>query len=131
MNAKERIRATLRREPVDRTPIDCWLYQKQFVEKLAAEYGSRERFLDEYNVDIFVGFVPWPNQTGRLLDVHELPEFSPGDPRDPRWINHRDWDYDFAGVSVAQAVKMQGDRRWIIAHLWGIVEGTSRIIGIG
>ena len=130
MNSKERIKATLRREPVDRTPIDCWLYQKQFVEKLAAEYGSRERFLDEYNVDIFVGFVPWPNQTGRLLDVQELPEFSPGDPRDPRWISHSDWDYDFAGVSVAQAVKMQGDRRWIIAHLWGIVEGTSRIIGI-
>jgi hypothetical protein len=32
MNSVERIRATLAHQPVDRTPIDCWLYQKQFVE---------------------------------------------------------------------------------------------------
>ncbi|MCB0254078.1 MAG: hypothetical protein KDI55_10130 [Anaerolineae bacterium] len=130
MNSKERVLATLKRQPVDRTPIDCWLYQKQFVEKLTAAYGPREKFLDEFNVDIFVGFTPWPNQTGRLLDVSELPEFDPGDPRDSRWLNHTDWDYDFAGLNVAQAIEQQGDRRWIIAHLWGIVEGTSRIIGI-
>jgi hypothetical protein len=49
-------------QPTDRTPIDCWLYQKQFVEKLEAEYGPREQFLDEFNIDIFLGFVPWPNQ---------------------------------------------------------------------
>ena len=78
MNSKERVLATLKRQPVDRTPIDCWLYQKQFVEKLTAAYGPREKFLDEFNVDIFVGFTPWPNQTGRLLDVSELPEFDPG-----------------------------------------------------
>lgn len=130
MKSKDRMRATLRREPVDRTPIDCWLYQRQFVEKLQAEYGSREQFLDEFNIDIFVGFVPWPNQTGRLLDVMELPEFTPGDPRDPRWISHQEWDYDFAGVGVMKAIEWQGDKRWIIAHLWGIIEGTSRIIGI-
>ena len=50
---KERVIATLNRQPVDRAPIDCWLYQKQFVEKLAAEYGPREQFLDEFNIDIF------------------------------------------------------------------------------
>ncbi|MEZ4769398.1 MAG: uroporphyrinogen decarboxylase family protein [Caldilineales bacterium] len=130
MNSKERVLATLERRPVDRTPIDCWLYQKQFVEKLVADYGPREQFLDEFNIDIFVGFTPWPNQTGRLLDVNELTGFDPGDPRDPRWLNHTDWDYDFVGPNVMQAVEQQGDRRWIIAHLWGIVEGTSRIIGI-
>ncbi len=130
MNSKERVKATLRREPTDRTPIDCLLYQKQFLEKLEAEYGSREQFLDEYNVDIFVGFVPYPNQTGRLLDLSELPTYDPGDPRDPKWINHTDWNYDFAGRNVTQAVNEQGDRRFILAHLWGIVEGTSRVIGI-
>ena len=51
MNSKERFLATIERKPTDRTPIDCWLYQKQFVEKLAAEYGPRERFLDEFNID--------------------------------------------------------------------------------
>lgn len=130
MNGKERVRAALLRQPLDRTPIDCWLYQKQFLERLAADYGPREQFLDEFNVDIFVGFTPWPNQTGRLLDVSELPGYHPGDPRDPRWLTHTDWDYDFAGLNVVQALQQQGDRRWIIAHLWGIVEGTSRIIGI-
>ena len=31
MNSKERVLATIRRQPTDRTPIDCWLYQKHFV----------------------------------------------------------------------------------------------------
>lgn len=130
MNSRERVKATLLRQPTDRTPVDCWLYQKQFVEKLAADYGSREQFLDEFGIDIFVGFVPYPNLTGRLWDVKELPEFDPGDPRDSRWITHTDWNYDFAGLNVTQAVAQQGDQRYILAHLWGIVEGTSRIIGI-
>lgn len=100
MNSKERVRATLDRQPADRTPIDCWLYQRQFVEMLAAEYGPREQFLDEFGIDIFVGFVPWPNQTGRLLDTQELPAFSPGDPRDPKWISHRDWNYAEIGYDM-------------------------------
>ncbi len=33
MNSKERVLATLNRQPVDRTPLDCWLYQRQFVIK--------------------------------------------------------------------------------------------------
>jgi len=130
MNSKERVKATLRRQTTDRTPVDCWLYQKQFVEKLTAEYGPREQFLDEFGIDIFVGFVPYPNQTGRLWDVQDLTTFDPGDPRDPRWLTHTDWNYDFAGLNVVEAVRQQGDRRFILAHIWGIVEGTSRIIGI-
>jgi len=130
MNGKDRVLATLSRQPADRTPIDCWLYQKQFVEKLEAEYGTREAFLDEFGIDIFVGFVPWPNQTGRLLEVSDLADFYPGDPRDPRWIRHSRWDEDFAGVNVVEAVERHGGRRAVIAHVWGIVEGTSRIIGI-
>ena len=49
MNGRDRVIATLERQPTDRTPIDCWLYQKQFVEKLNKGYGSREKFLDEFN----------------------------------------------------------------------------------
>lgn len=60
MNSKERVLATMRHEPTDRTPIDCWLYQKQFVEKLEADFGPRDRFWDEFNIDINIGFVPWP-----------------------------------------------------------------------
>jgi uroporphyrinogen decarboxylase len=33
-------------------------------------------------------------------------------------------------MNVAQAVEQQGDKRFIIAHVWGMVEGTSRVIGI-
>jgi hypothetical protein len=130
MNSKQRVLATLRRQTTDRTPIDCWLYQRQFLDRLEADYGTREQFLDEFGIDLFVGFVPYPNQTGRLWDVLELPDFDPGDPRDPKWITHSDWNYDFAGLNVAQAVAQQGSQRAIIAHLWGIVEGTSRVIGI-
>lgn len=130
MNGKERVLATMQRQPVDRTPIDCWLYQRQFVEKLAAEYGPREQFLDEFNIDIFVGFVPYPNQLGHQVDVTELNDVALGDPHDPKWLQHNDWNYDFAGVNVEEAVKGQGDKRAIIAHVWGIIEGTSTFLGI-
>jgi uroporphyrinogen decarboxylase len=130
MNSKERVRATLRRETTDRTPVDCWLYQKQFLEMLEAEYGTREQFLDEYGIDIFVGYIPYPNLTGRLWDVQELPNYDLGDPHDPRWINHLGWNYDFGGTNLVEAIEQQGDKRFIIAHVWGMVEGTSRVIGI-
>jgi uroporphyrinogen decarboxylase len=130
MNSRERVIATLERQPTDRTPIDCWLYQKQFVEMLQAAYGSRQQFLDEFNIDIFVGFVPYPNQFGRLFDVSELKDVDLGDPHDEKWLSHTDWNYDFAGVNVRQAVEQQGQQRAIMAHTWGIIEGTSRMIGI-
>ncbi len=130
MNAKDRIAATLAHQPADRTAIDCWLYQKQFVEKLAADYGPREQFLDEFNIDIFVGFVPWPNQMGRRLAIGELAEAVLEDPRDPKWLAYTGWNDDFGGVNVAQALEQQGHKRWIIAHCWGMVEGTSSFLGI-
>ena len=130
MNSKERVLATLNREPTDRTPIDCWLYQKQFLERLAADYGTRDQFLDEFNIDIFVGFVPYPNQFGRKFDVTELKDVDLGDPGDEKWLTHTDWNDDFAGVNVREAVDQHGDKRAIIAHTWGIIEGTSQLIGI-
>lgn len=130
MNGKERVLATLNRQPTDRTPLDCWLYQKQFVEKLEAEYGPRDQFLDEFNIDIFVGFVPYPNQLGHQVDVKDLAEVDLGDAGDPKWITFTDWNPDFAGGNVVEAVEQHGDRRAIIAHIWGIVEGTSTFLGI-
>jgi uroporphyrinogen decarboxylase len=130
MNSKERVRATFNQQPTDRTPIDCWLYQKQFVEKLEAEYGPRDKFLDEFNIDMFVGFVPWPNQLGRRVEVTELAEVDLGDPHDPKWLTHNQWNEDFAGLNVREAVSRYGDRRAILAHTWGLVEGTSSFLGI-
>lgn len=130
MNSKERVLATINHKPIDRTPLDCWLYQKQFVENLEAEYGTREKFLDAFNIDIFLGFVPYPNQLGRKIAVEELADLPLEDARDPRWLTFSDWNPDFAGVSVSEAVAQHGDRRAIIAHIWGIVEGTSAYLGI-
>ncbi len=130
MNSKERVIATIHHQPTDRTPLDCMLYQKKFVEMLKADYGSREQFLDEFNIDIFAGFVPYPNQFGRKFDVTELADIELDDPRHPDWITHTDWNYDFAGVNVAQAEAWYGDKRMIRAHLWGMVEGTSSFLGI-
>jgi uroporphyrinogen decarboxylase len=130
MNSKERVLATINRRPTDRTPLDCWLYQKQFVEMLEAEYGSRDKFLDEFNLDIFVGFVPYPNQLGRKVSVNELTTLDLGDGHDPKWLTHTDWNPDFAGTNIKEAVAQHGDRRAIIAHIWGIVEGTSTFLGI-
>jgi uroporphyrinogen decarboxylase len=130
MNSKERVLATINRLPVDRTPLDCMLYQKQFIDMLEAEYGSRDKFLDEYNIDIFTCFVPWPNQLGHKVDVKELASVDLGDARDPKWLSHTDWTPDFAGANIKQAVEWHGDRRAIVAHIWGIVEGTSSFLGI-
>lgn len=130
MNSKERVLATYERGPVDRTPIDCWLYQKQFLELLEAEYGTREQFLDEFGIDIFVGFAPWPNQLGYKIDVTDLADVDLGDPKDPRWLNHTDWNYDFGGMNIKDAIARHGDKRAIIAHTWGMVEGTSSFLGI-
>ena len=129
MTGKERVLATIRRRPTDRTPLDCWLYQKQFVELLEAEYGPREKFWDEFNIDLVVGTVPWPNQTGRRPDIHELPTIELRAPDDPWWLTYTAWNEDFAGLNVREAVE-HGDRRAIIAHLWGMVEGTSSFLGI-
>jgi uroporphyrinogen decarboxylase len=130
MNSKERVLATINRQPTDRTPLDCWLYQKQFVEKLEADYGPRDKFLDEFNIDIFVGFVPYPNQLGRKISVNELAELDLGDAHDPKWLTHTDWNPDFAGGNIQEAIAQHGQRRAIIAHIWGIVEGTSTFLGI-
>ena len=130
MNSKERILATINHQPTDRTPLDCMLYQKQFVEMLADEYGPREQFLDEFNIDIFAGFTPYPNQFGHKFEITELDDLKLEDSRDPKWVTHTDWNYDFAGVNVVEAVEQQGDKRMIRAHLWGIVEGTSSFLGI-
>jgi uroporphyrinogen decarboxylase len=130
MNSKERVLATIHHRPTDRTPLDCWLYQKQFVELLEAEYGPRHKFLDEFNIDLFTGFVPWPNQLGRIVDVTELENVELENARDPWWLNYAAWNPDFAGVSVQEAVAQYGDRRAIVAHLWGIVESTSSFLGI-
>ena len=64
MNARQRILATINHQPVDHTPLDCMLYQKQFVEMLAADYGPREQFLDEFNIDISL---PIPTNLGASL----------------------------------------------------------------
>jgi uroporphyrinogen decarboxylase len=129
MQGKERVLATLNRQPSDRTPLDCWLYQKHFVETLTAEYGTREQFMDEFNIDICLGFVPWANQ-GQRIDVTELARVELGDPHDPKWLTHTAWSPDFAGLNVAEAVQRHGSKRAIIAHTWGMLEGTSAFLGI-
>ena len=110
---------------IDRTPLDCWLYQKQFVEMLEAEYGPREQFMDEFNIDICIGTVPWPNQLGHRIAVTELADVELGKGDDPQWLTHTDWNPDFAGLNVTDAVRIHGDSRAITAHMWGMVEGAA------
>lgn len=131
MNSRQRVIATLNREPADRTPIDCWLYHQYFLDRLEADYGSRDQFMDEFGIDLFTGFAAFPGyEIGRKLDVTELADLDLGDPTDPKWLTYSDWADDFAGASIVEAIERYGDRRAIVAHLWGIVEGTSMIIGI-
>jgi len=131
MNSKERVLATLKRQPTDRTPVDCWLYHRYFLDNLEAVYGSRETFMDEFGIDLFTGFVAFPSiDLGGRLDVSELAHLQLADPHDPKWLTYTDWAPDFAGVNVSEALDQQGDRRAIVAHLWGIVESTSMILGI-
>ncbi|NBZ87077.1 uroporphyrinogen decarboxylase family protein [Stagnihabitans tardus] len=130
MNGRDRVLATLARKPVDRTPIDCWLYQKQFVERLAADYGPREKFIEEFGVDVFVGLMPYPNQYGKRFDISELASVPLEDPRDPKWLGFSDWNYDFGGVNIRTALADHHGKRAVLAHVWGMVEGTSSFLGI-
>ena len=130
MNSLERVLATVNRQPADRTPIDCWLYQKQFLEKLEAEYGPREKFIEEFGIDVFVGLMPFPNQFGRKFDVHELATIKFEDPKDPKWQNFTNWNYDFGGTNIATAIRNHKGKRCVLAHTWGMVEGTSSFLGI-
>lgn len=137
MNSKARVIATLNRQPTDRTPLDCWLYHKYFLDLLEPVYGSREKFMDEYGIDIFTGFMTFPSvgivgagNYGGAIGIHDLGGLKLVSPKDRQWIQYDNWADDFAGVSIADSVAQQGDRRFIVAHLWGIVEGTSMIIGI-
>lgn len=130
MNSLERVMATINRQPVDRTPIDCWLYQKQFLERLEADYGPREKFMEEFGVDVFVGLMPFPNQYGRKFDIMELDTLKFEDPKDPKWLNYTAWNYDFGGTNIATAIAQQKGKRAVLAHCWGMVEGTSSFLGI-
>lgn len=130
MNSKQRVLATLNHQPTDRTPLDCWLYQKYFVQMLEAEYGTRAQFMDEFGIDLFTGFVPWPNQLGKKIDVTALATVELRDPRDPFWLTYTAWTEDFAGANIVEAVEQQGSQRAIVSHVWGIVEGTSAFLGI-
>ena len=130
MNGRERALATLHRQPVDSTPLDCWLAQKQFLEMLERDYGTREQFMDEFDLCLATGYVPYPNQFGHKFDVTELEGIQLDDPLDPKWVSFRDWNYDFMGYNVAQAVEQHKARRLVTAHTWGIVEGTSTFLGI-
>ena len=130
MNGRERILATLQRQPVDSTPLDCWLAQKQFLEMLERDYGSREQFMDEFNISMTTGYVPYPNQFGHKFAVNELADIQLDDPLDPKWVTFTDWNYDFMGYNVAQAVDLHKSQRMVTAHLWGMVEGSSTFLGI-
>lgn len=129
MNSKQRVLATLNHQSVDRTPIDCWLYQKHFVQNLERAWGTREKFWDEFGIDIVVGYVPWPNQLGYKPDIYELQTMELKNPRDDFWLSYNNWTEDFAGLNIRDALQY-GDTRAILAHTWGIVEGTSSFLGI-
>jgi uroporphyrinogen decarboxylase len=86
--------------------------------------------MNEFNIDMAVGTIPWPNQLGRQIDVKELAEVDLGDPGDPKWLTHPNWNPDFAGMNVVEAVEQHGDRRAVMVHIWGMLEGTSSFLGI-
>ncbi len=129
MNSKQRVLATLNHQPTDRTPIDCWLYQKQFVQNLEREWGTREKFWDAFGIDIVVGYVPYPNQLGYKPEIYELQNVELKNPRDDFWLTYENWTEDFAGLNIRKALEY-GNSRAVLAHTWGIVEGTSTFLGI-
>jgi uroporphyrinogen decarboxylase len=138
MNSKGRVRAVLERKPVDRVPLDCWLHEQRFCDKLEQDYGPIDQFLDEYHIDLVSCFVPWPNQFGekderyfhQKFEVEELPGLGLESPRDSKWISNTEWHPIFRGVNVVDAVERYGKDKFVVAHCWGMVEGTSSFLGI-
>lgn len=138
MNSKERVSAAIRREPTDRVPLDCWLNERRFCDRLIEDYGSIEKFMDDFNIDMTTGYVPWPNQFGerdsrfyyQKFEMEELPDLELDDPRDEKWLTNTEWHPVFRGVNVEEAVAQHGKDRFVVAHVWGMVEGTSSFLGI-
>jgi len=138
MNSKERVQKAIRREPIDRVPLDCWLHEARFCKKLNDDYGSVDKFMDEFNIDIASSFVPFPNQFGEKdekfhhphFEIEALADLKFEDPRDPKWRNETHWHPVFRGVNPTEALEKYGDDRFIATHVWGMVEGTSSFLGI-
>lgn len=138
MNSKERVLKAIRREPIDRVPLDCWLHEQRFCDRLNEDYGSVDKFMDEFNIDIASSFAPFPNQFGekderyhhQQFEIEELADLMLEDPRDPKWQNNTDWHPVFRGVNVTEALERYGDERFVAVHLWGMVEGTSSFLGM-
>lgn len=138
MNSKERVQRVIRREPVDRVPLDCWLHEQRFCTRLEEDFGPVDKFMDDYHIDMATCFVPWPNQFGKKDDryfhekfeMEQLPDLELEDPKDPKWLSETNWNPIFRGVNVLEAVERYGADRFVVTHLWGMVEGTSSFLGI-
>ena len=92
MNSKERVISTLNKEAVDRVPLDCWVYQKKLVQKMEEVYGTHDKFMEEFNIDIFTCYVPWPNQLGKQVEVEDLTNVKLGKPKKEFWLEYNDWN---------------------------------------
>jgi uroporphyrinogen decarboxylase len=130
MNSKERVISTLNKEAVDRVPLDCWVYQKKLVQKMEEVYGTHDKFMEEFNIDIFTCYVPWPNQLGKQVEVEDLTNVKLGKPKKEFWLEYNDWNEDFSGINIKKGVEKYGDNKAVIGHIWGIIESTSTFLGI-
>jgi len=114
------------------------LHEQRFCRRLEEDYGPVDKFMDDYNIDIATCFVPWPNQFGEKdkryyhekFEMEQLPDLELEDPKDPKWLSETNWNPIFRGVNVLEAVERYGSDRFVVAHLWGMIEGTSSFLGI-
>ena len=126
MNGKERTLMAIRHEEADRVPINIWMLRDDMQEKVIAKYGSMEKFYEALNIDVFMAITPPPAKHNQdfleekmTMKLNQITDSDFMDPDDPEIY-----------TGVKELVDRYGKEKCVLAHVWGVTEGTYSFMGV-
>ena len=126
MNGKERTLMTIRHEEPDRVPLEVWLYREDMQQRVIEKFGSMDEFYQKLNIDVFVANTPPPNKHNpdfleekMTMTLEQISDEDFTDPDDPSIY-----------VELREMLDKYGKEKCIMAHTWGVLEGTYSFAGI-
>ncbi|MGQ9629379.1 MAG: uroporphyrinogen decarboxylase family protein [bacterium] len=126
MSGKERTLMAIRHEEPDRIPLNIWMMREDMCRRVIERYGSMDQFYRELHIDVFMAITPPPNRHNQefleekmTMKLEEIADADFMDPDDPSI---------YAGVR--ELVDKYGDEKCVLAHVWGVLEGTYSFMGV-
>ena len=136
MESKERVLATLAHQKPDRIPLHVWLFREDVNEQLEKEFGSPDKFYDEFGIDVYHSFpavgimvaaqpervaTKTDNTYGNVLTLEEAIDAPFIDPDDPGIYG-----------TVINDVEKHGIRkgRCVYCQTFGVFETANLILGL-